>query len=193
MSVGAPVLEVALALGLEPDCSPARYRRTASGVSSRRKSLSVWARTTPSRRHSFRARAMVAIRAGSTSGSVVYVLMSRLLIRQQIPDADGSERAAPPCGCCVWRTFLRPFGCPEAVMIGRIGRMRWNAGYVPDDDSDPEVAGVEAATSIEAVARLREVVGTDTDVLYVIPDAASTEYDDDATYEAFLRSPNTAS
>ena len=70
--------------------------------------------------------------------------------------------------------------------------MRWNAGYVPDDDSDPEVAGVEAATSIEAVARLREVVGTDTDVLYVIPDAAATE-DDDATYEAFLRSPNAAS
>jgi len=69
-------------------------------------------------------------------------------------------------------------------------RVRWNAGYVPEDDNEPEVAGVEAATAIDAVARLREVVGTETDVLYVLPDAAAT-HDDPETYEAFLQDPNT--
>jgi hypothetical protein len=51
------------------------------------------------------------------------------------------------------------------------------------------VAGVEAATAIDAVTRLREVVGTETDVLYVIPDAV-TGQDDAETYEAFLQDPN---
>ncbi|MBF4616404.1 hypothetical protein [Curtobacterium sp. VKM Ac-1376] len=69
--------------------------------------------------------------------------------------------------------------------------MRWNAGYVPEDDGELEVAGVEAATAIDAVSRLREVVGTDTDVLYVIPDPVA-EQDDAETYEAFLHDPNTA-
>jgi hypothetical protein len=67
--------------------------------------------------------------------------------------------------------------------------MRWNAGYVPEDDGDAEVAGVEAATAADAVARLREVVGTETDVLYVIPDPIAAQ---DDTYEAFLRDPNAA-
>jgi hypothetical protein len=67
--------------------------------------------------------------------------------------------------------------------------VRWNAGYVPEDDSEPEVAGVEAATAIDAAARLREVVGTETDVLYILPD--TTAADDDAeTYETFLQDPN---
>ncbi|MBF4613879.1 hypothetical protein [Curtobacterium sp. VKM Ac-1376] len=68
--------------------------------------------------------------------------------------------------------------------------MQWNAGYVPDDDSEPVVAGVEADTPIEAVARLREVVGTETDVLYVLPDPAAHR-DDTETYESFLGGPNT--
>jgi hypothetical protein len=67
--------------------------------------------------------------------------------------------------------------------------VRWNAGYVPDDDGELEVAGVEAATAIDAVTRLREVVGTETDVLYVIPDAV-TGQDDAEAYEAFLQDPN---
>ncbi|QQD77906.1 hypothetical protein I8920_16070 (plasmid) [Curtobacterium sp. YC1] len=69
--------------------------------------------------------------------------------------------------------------------------MQWNAGYVPDDDSEPALAGVEASTATEAVARLREVVGTETHVLYVVPDP-SAQRDDAETYEAFLRDPNAA-
>ncbi|MBT1631529.1 hypothetical protein [Curtobacterium flaccumfaciens] len=69
--------------------------------------------------------------------------------------------------------------------------MRWSAGYVPDDDEAPEVAAVEAATAIDAVTRLREVVGTETDVLYVIPDPV-TGQDGAETYEAFLQDPNAA-
>jgi hypothetical protein len=71
--------------------------------------------------------------------------------------------------------------------------VRWNAGYVPEDDDAPEVAGVEAATAIDAVARLREVVGTETDVLYVIPNTGGAEQGDADTYEAFLHDPNAAS
>ncbi|MCS6586941.1 hypothetical protein NYQ25_18385 [Curtobacterium flaccumfaciens pv. flaccumfaciens] len=67
--------------------------------------------------------------------------------------------------------------------------MRWNAGYVPEDDGTPEVAGVEAASAIDAVARLRDVVGTETDVLYVIPDPIDDQGDDE-TYEAFLQDSN---
>jgi hypothetical protein len=66
--------------------------------------------------------------------------------------------------------------------------VRWNAGYVPEDDGQLEVAGVEAATVSDAVSRLREVVGTETDVLYVIADPVAGH--DSETYEAFLQDPN---
>lgn len=69
--------------------------------------------------------------------------------------------------------------------------MRWNAGYIPEDDGELEVAGVEAATAIDAVNRLREVVGTETDVLYVIP-GPGVANDNAETYEAFLQDPNAA-
>lgn len=69
--------------------------------------------------------------------------------------------------------------------------MRWNAGYVPEDDGELEVAGVDAATAIDAVTRLREVIGNATDVLYVIPGPVAGQ-DDADTYEAFLQDPNAA-
>ncbi|MBF4616209.1 hypothetical protein [Curtobacterium sp. VKM Ac-1376] len=50
---------------------------------------------------------------------------------------------------------------------------------------------MEAATAIDAVTRLREVVGTETDVLYVVPNPVA-EQDDAETYEAFLQDPNAA-
>jgi hypothetical protein len=71
--------------------------------------------------------------------------------------------------------------------------VRWNAGYVPEDDDAPEVAGVEATSAIDAVARLRDVVGADADVLFVIPDPMTAEQDDADTYEAFLQDPDAAS
>lgn len=60
---------------------------------------------------------------------------------------------------------------------------------MPNDDDEPEVAGVEAPSAVEAVSRLREVVGTETDVLYVIPDTTADE-SQAATYEAFLHDPD---
>jgi len=68
--------------------------------------------------------------------------------------------------------------------------VRWSAGYVPNGDDEPEVAGVEAPNAIEAVSRLREVVGTHTDVLYVLPDPISPQAVDGATYDAFLHDPD---
>ncbi|WIE85103.1 hypothetical protein [Curtobacterium sp. MCPF17_021] len=70
--------------------------------------------------------------------------------------------------------------------------MRWNTGYDPDDDGELQVAGVEAATARDAVSRLREVVGTETEVLYVLQDPVPAQ-DDTETYEAFLQDPNAAS
>lgn len=70
--------------------------------------------------------------------------------------------------------------------------VRWSAGYVPNDDDEPKVAGVEAPNAIEAVSRLREVVGTDTDVLYVLPDPIIPKAVDGATYDAFLHDPDAA-
>ena len=63
--------------------------------------------------------------------------------------------------------------------------MRWRTGYEPDGDNDPEEAIVEASTSADALHRLREVVGTDTDVIYVIPGPADAEATG-VTYEDFL-------
>lgn len=70
--------------------------------------------------------------------------------------------------------------------------MRWNTGYDPDDDGELQVAGVEAATARDAVSRLREVVGTEAEVLYVLQDPVPAQ-DDTETYEAFLQDPNVAS
>ncbi|WP_146239620.1 hypothetical protein [Curtobacterium sp. MCSS17_011] len=56
--------------------------------------------------------------------------------------------------------------------------MRWRTGYEPDGDNDPEEVIVEASTSADALHRLREVVGTDTDVIYVIPGPADAEAPD---------------
>ncbi|WIE82836.1 hypothetical protein [Curtobacterium sp. MCPF17_021] len=70
--------------------------------------------------------------------------------------------------------------------------MRWNTGYDPDDDGELQVAGVEAATARDAVSRLREVVGTETEVLYVLQNPVPAQ-DDTETYEAFLQDPNPAS
>ncbi|PZE63782.1 hypothetical protein DEJ27_17130 [Curtobacterium sp. MCPF17_018] len=70
--------------------------------------------------------------------------------------------------------------------------MRWNTGYDPDNDGELQVAGVEAATARDAVSRLREVVGTETEVLYVLQDPVPAQ-DDTETYEAFLQDPNAAS
>ncbi|WIB34346.1 hypothetical protein [Curtobacterium sp. MCSS17_005] len=66
--------------------------------------------------------------------------------------------------------------------------MRFTTAYVPGDDDEPELAGVEATDAVEAVGRLREVVGTDTDVLYVLPDTADRP-NDAVTYETFLQDP----
>lgn len=70
--------------------------------------------------------------------------------------------------------------------------MRFSTAYIPGDDDEPELAGVEAPDAANAVARLREVVGTDTDILYVIPDSANTDAVDGMTYEAFLHEPGSA-
>jgi hypothetical protein len=70
--------------------------------------------------------------------------------------------------------------------------MRWNTGYDPDNDGELQVAGVEAATARDAVSRLRAVVGTETEVLYVLQDPVPAQ-DDTETYEAFLQDPNAAS
>jgi hypothetical protein len=70
--------------------------------------------------------------------------------------------------------------------------MRWNTGYDPDDDGELQVAGVEAAMARDAVSRLREVVGTETEVLYVLQDPVPAP-DDTETYEAFLQDPNAVS
>ncbi|QZQ53617.1 hypothetical protein KZI27_00575 (plasmid) [Curtobacterium sp. TC1] len=63
---------------------------------------------------------------------------------------------------------------------------------MPGDDAEPAVAGVEAASAIEAVTRLRDVVGTHTDVLYIVPDPI-IGMPQDATYETFLHDPDTPS
>ena len=77
---------------------------------------------------------------------------------------------------------------PPQQLHGRLRedeRVRWRTGYEPDGDNDPEEAIVEASTSAVALHRLREVVGTDTDVIYVIPERGDTEASG-ATYEDFL-------
>lgn len=63
---------------------------------------------------------------------------------------------------------------------------------MPEGDADPEVASVEAPTATEAVSRLREVVGTRTDVPYVLPGPPADE-SQGPTYEAFLHDPDAAS
>lgn len=67
--------------------------------------------------------------------------------------------------------------------------MRFTTAYIPDDDNPPDTAAVEAPDAVEAVARLREVVGSDTDVLYVLPDPISADGEHGTTYEAFLHDP----
>lgn len=71
--------------------------------------------------------------------------------------------------------------------------MRFSTAYVPGDDNEPEAAGVEAPDAVAAVARLREVVGPDTDVLYVLPTTTSTGHGEGGmSYEAFLQDPGSA-
>lgn len=68
--------------------------------------------------------------------------------------------------------------------------MRWNAGYESDADGELEHAVVEAPSAADAASRLREVVGTHTDVVFVVPDEASPS--PETTYEDFLEDPGTA-
>lgn len=68
--------------------------------------------------------------------------------------------------------------------------VRWRAAYQAGDDDQPETALIEASSPVDAIGRLREVVGTDTDVLYVMPaERRSRSSDTDGTYEDFLSDP----
>lgn len=68
--------------------------------------------------------------------------------------------------------------------------MRWNTGYESGEDGELEHAAVEASSAADAINRLREVVGSDTDVIFVVPDAA--DIPDEDTYQDFLNGPNSS-
>ncbi|QZQ55561.1 hypothetical protein KZI27_01440 [Curtobacterium sp. TC1] len=63
--------------------------------------------------------------------------------------------------------------------------MRWSTGYEPDEDGTIEHAAVEAPSAAAAVHRLRDIVGADTDVIYVVPDTTTPTPVED-TYADFL-------
>ncbi|GAA3341461.1 hypothetical protein GCM10017714_25560 [Curtobacterium pusillum] len=69
--------------------------------------------------------------------------------------------------------------------------MRWKTGYDKSDGDEPDEAFVEATSPVSAVRRLREAIGTDTDVLYVLPDA-NDDLQGEQTYEDFLTDPNSS-
>ncbi|KQO62679.1 hypothetical protein [Curtobacterium sp. Leaf261] len=67
--------------------------------------------------------------------------------------------------------------------------MRWRAGYEQDDGDAPAYALIEAATRDEAFERLREVVGSATPVVFMVPDEQVADVLQGETYEHFLHDP----
>lgn len=109
-----------------------------------------------------------------------------------ITEAEGGwfgERPARPVLCAQRFRGSRTPKLSNAPASDHNQTVKWNAAYRPEDSDATEHAAVEATDATQAVSRLREIVGTETDVLYVLPDTSSAG-DSTDSYEAFLHDPD---